>query len=108
MSAVQKRLGGWPVKGPDGADLLGPDGKPQRDGQRNYSFGVLPASDAVRVEVGIAGVIGEPLFKAFPDMQSPPGGAEKRIARDPGIAQKAQRAPGAVRAAITKLVQEMS
>jgi hypothetical protein len=36
-------------------------------GDRTYSFGTIPAIEAVRVEVAIARVIGEPLFKAFMD-----------------------------------------
>lgn len=39
---------------------------PQKSiGGRTYSFGTMSATDAVRVEVAIAKVIGEPLFKAF-------------------------------------------
>lgn len=34
-------------------------------GDRTYSFGMLPAVDAVRVEVSVAKVLGEPLFKAL-------------------------------------------
>lgn len=34
-------------------------------GGRLFSFGTLPATEAIRVEVAIARVIGEPLFKAF-------------------------------------------
>lgn len=34
-------------------------------GGRDYSFGTLPATNAIKVEVAIARVIGEPLFKAF-------------------------------------------
>lgn len=34
-------------------------------GERQYSFGLLPATKAVFVEVAIARVIGEPLFKAL-------------------------------------------
>jgi hypothetical protein len=34
-------------------------------GGRAFSFGTLSATEAVRVEVAIARVIGEPLFKAF-------------------------------------------
>lgn len=36
-------------------------------GDRTYSFGSIPAMEAVKVEVAIARVIGEPLFKAFMD-----------------------------------------
>ena len=36
-------------------------------GGRTFSFGVIPAVDAVKVEIAIARVIGEPLFKAFMD-----------------------------------------
>ncbi len=36
-------------------------------GDRNYSFGTIPPVEAVRVEVAVARVIGEPLFKAFMD-----------------------------------------
>lgn len=33
--------------------------------KRHYSFGVLPAFEAVDVEIMVAKVIGEPLFQAF-------------------------------------------
>lgn len=36
-------------------------------GGRTFSFGVIPAIEAVKVEIAIARVIGEPLFKAFMD-----------------------------------------
>ena len=39
----------------------------QHIGERNYSFGTIPAMEAVKVEVAVARVIGEPLFKAFMD-----------------------------------------
>ena len=41
--------------------------KQQTIGGRTYSFGTIPALEAVRVEVSVARVIGEPLFKAFMD-----------------------------------------
>ncbi|MCL2829839.1 MAG: hypothetical protein FWD77_03755 [Betaproteobacteria bacterium] len=41
--------------------------KTQDIGGRRYDFGTLPAVEAVKVEVAIARVIGEPLFKAFTD-----------------------------------------
>lgn len=34
---------------------------------RTFSFGIIPPVEAVRVEVAVAKVIGEPLFKAFMD-----------------------------------------
>lgn len=34
-------------------------------GDRTYSYGVIPASKAVILEIEIAKLIGEPLFKAF-------------------------------------------
>jgi hypothetical protein len=37
----------------------------EKIGGRTYSFGPMPASKALRVEVAIARVIGEPLFKAL-------------------------------------------
>lgn len=43
-------------------------------GGRQFSFGILPATKAVRVEVAIARVIGEPLFKAFMEIKG--GGKE--------------------------------
>lgn len=42
------------------------DNKLQLNG-RTFSFGTIPPMEAVRVEVAIARVIGEPLFKAFMD-----------------------------------------
>lgn len=38
-------------------------------GERTYSFGTIPPVEAVRVEVSVARVIGEPLFKAFMDAE---------------------------------------
>lgn len=35
--------------------------------ERTFSFGVIPPVEAIRVEVAVARVIGEPLFKAFMD-----------------------------------------
>lgn len=40
-------------------------------GDRTYSFGTIPALEAVAVEVSIAKVIGEPLFKAFTEVKKP-------------------------------------
>lgn len=34
-------------------------------GSRTFSFGMLPATDAIRVEVALAKAIGEPLLRAF-------------------------------------------
>lgn len=34
-------------------------------GDRTYSFGMIPPEQAIEVEVAIARVVGEPLFKAF-------------------------------------------
>ena len=45
-------------------------------GERNYSFGTIPPVEAVRVEVSVARVIGEPLFKAFMDAKKT-GSTEK-------------------------------
>lgn len=39
-------------------------------GGRTFTFGIIPAVEAIRVEVAIARVIGEPLFKAFMDGQA--------------------------------------
>lgn len=36
-------------------------------GDRTFAFGTIPPVEAVRVEVAVARVIGEPLFKAFMD-----------------------------------------
>jgi hypothetical protein len=45
-------------------------------GERTYSFGTIPPVEAVRVEVAVARVIGEPLFKAFMDAKKT-GSTEK-------------------------------
>ena len=45
-------------------------------GERTYSFGTIPPVEAVRVEVSVARVIGEPLFKAFMDAKKT-GSTEK-------------------------------
>lgn len=47
-------------------------------GDRTYSFGNIPAMEAVKVEVAIARVIGEPLFKAFMDAKKT-GSAESDV-----------------------------
>lgn len=39
-------------------------------GDRRYDFGMVSATKAVRLEVAIARVIGEPLFKAFMDSKA--------------------------------------
>lgn len=39
--------------------------KIEKIGDRTYSFGIMPASTAFDVEVALAEVIGEPLFKAI-------------------------------------------
>ena len=39
-------------------------------GDRTYSFGTIPALEAVGVEIAVARVIGEPLFKAFMDSKA--------------------------------------
>jgi hypothetical protein len=44
---------------------------------RVFSFGTLPAEEAVVVEVSIARVIGEPLFKAFMDYDDDAGDEQK-------------------------------
>lgn len=43
---------------------------------RTYSFGTIPALEAVKVEVAIARVIGEPLFQAFTSPKKSEGVAE--------------------------------
>jgi hypothetical protein len=37
---------------------------------RTYTFGTIPALEAIGVEVAIARVVGEPLFKAFADAKN--------------------------------------
>ena len=39
--------------------------KIEKIGERTYTFGIMPASVAYEVEVALAEVIGEPLFKAI-------------------------------------------
>lgn len=58
-------------------------------GGRKFSFGILPATKAVRVEVAIARVIGEPLFKAFMDIKGKDG-------KDPTEEQQLAAASAAV------------
>lgn len=53
-------------------------------GDRVFAFGTIPAVEAVRVEVAIARVIGEPLFKAFMDAKKT--GAEPADAEHAGAA----------------------
>jgi len=45
-----------------------------------FSFGILPATQAVRVEVAIARVIGEPLFRAFMDIKGKDSSADQQLA----------------------------
>lgn len=45
-------------------------------GGRTFSFGTIPPMEAIKVEVAIARVIGEPLFKAFMDAKKT-GSTEK-------------------------------
>lgn len=45
-------------------------------GDRTFTFGTIPAMEAVKVEVAVARVIGEPLFKAFMDAKKT-GSTEK-------------------------------
>ncbi len=40
---------------------------------RTYSFGMIPAEESIDVEVAVARVIGEPLFRAFTDKQGTAG-----------------------------------
>jgi hypothetical protein len=42
---------------------------------RKYSFGYLPVDEALKVEIAIAKVIGEPLFKAATGDENDPDGA---------------------------------
>lgn len=48
----------------------------QQIGDRTFTFGTIPAMEAVKVEVSVARVIGEPLFKAFMDAKKT-GSAEE-------------------------------
>ena len=48
----------------------------QQIGDRTFTFGTIPAMEAVKVEVSVARVIGEPLFKAFMDAKKT-GSTEK-------------------------------
>jgi hypothetical protein len=42
-------------------------------GGRTFSFGTIPPTEAIKVEVSVARVIGEPLFKAFMDYRKTGG-----------------------------------
>lgn len=53
-------------------------------GDRTYSFGTIPPVEAIRVEVAVARVIGEPLFKAF--METTKGGSASNDAETAGAA----------------------
>jgi hypothetical protein len=55
----------------------------QTIGGRQYSFGTIPAMEAIHVEVSIAKVIGEPLFKAFMDTKKT--GVAKEDAKRAGV-----------------------
>lgn len=67
-------------------------------GDRSFSFGTIPPIEAIRVEVAIAKVIGEPLFKAFMD--------SKKIGEDSEEAKAQADAAGA--AAIGLLTSKMN
>jgi hypothetical protein len=56
--------------------------KQQTISGRQYSFGTIPAVEALQIEVSIARVIGEPLFKAFMDIKVT--GMTKEIAMQAG------------------------
>lgn len=45
---------------------------------RDFAFGIIPPFEAIRVEVAVARVIGEPLFKAFMDGKKT-GNAEEDV-----------------------------
>lgn len=66
---------------------------------RVYSFGTIPPFEALRVEVAIGRVIGEPLFKAFMDQKKPGKDA------DPEQTKKDQEAAGA--AAVGLIMSKM-
>ena len=38
--------------------------------ERTFSFGIIPAIEAIAVEIAVAQVIGEPLFKAFTETKT--------------------------------------
>jgi len=71
---------------------------------RVFSFGMLPAIEAVRVEVAVARVIGEPLFKAFMEQKpAAKAGTKKALAKDdllnsPEVLQAGAVAMGAMMA----------
>lgn len=46
-------------------------------GTRTFTFGTIPAMDAIGVEVAIARVVGEPLFKAFTEAANQTGEGAK-------------------------------
>lgn len=52
-------------------------------GERLFTFGYIPPSESIHVQVAIARVIGEPLFKAFMDVKKT--GAEKSDAEAAGV-----------------------
>lgn len=54
-------------------------------GGRTFSFGTIPASKAIRVEVSIAKVIGEPLFKALVEAQ----GKDQTVEQQTGLVASA-------------------
>lgn len=49
-------------------------------GDRQFTFGTIPPIEAVRVQVAVARVIGEPLFKAFMDSKKTGEGDEESVA----------------------------
>lgn len=53
---------------------------------RRFSFGVIPPVEAIRVEVAIARVIGEPLFKAFMEAKGKDGKTDKEAEVEAGAA----------------------
>lgn len=92
-SAPMKVCGGWPVIGPDGKPQKGPDGKVKRQGGRTFSFGVMVATDAIHVEVAIARVLGEPLFRAFVATKATRREAAVVVGKAPGGAELAAKEP---------------
>lgn len=49
---------------------------------RTFSFGTIPPVEAIKVEVAIARVIGEPLFKAFMEQKPAKGADPEQVKRD--------------------------
>ncbi len=71
MDAPRQIIGGRVRFGPDRKPMRGPDGKTLRDGGREFAFGMMSATDALKVQVALLRALGEPMLKAIATIGDP-------------------------------------